>query len=186
MSMVNGNDEELVSYIPLAVIRQGNDAYPFVMVYDNEGGYILAVVDEAIFAMASESMAQDDEGFTLTRHEVLSLYCKTATALIRNFRCGESTRFLMYLADPYVSKMIEDEAKASGNPLQYVKALMVETRYPLIMDYLDRLLDDYANTQLANRKAQVIQTYFRRVISDPYHDMCKRRLLFEFHNMTKI
>lgn len=184
MTLVNGNDEELVTYIPVAVIHRDNEKYPFTMVYDNMGGYILAVVDEAVLTLEAENRLQEDEGFTYTRQQVLSIYCKTASALIRNFRCGETERFIMDLADTYMSRMVEDEARASGNPIQYVKSLAAETRYPMVWDYLDRLLEDYASTQFTNKKAQVIQKYFRRVISDPYHDMCKRRLMYEFHNMT--
>ncbi len=182
MSVVNDNDEELIIYIPLAVIRRDDDVYPFVIVHNNLDGYILAVMDEAVLLLESEGMAQKDVGFAYTRRQVLNMYFTTAKSLLL---CNSgSGRFLMDLADPYVEKMLEDEAKASGNPIQYVKSFATQTRYPLVHNYLDRLLEEYANKQFLCRKAHIIQKYFRRVISDPYHDMCKRRLLYEFHDLT--
>ena len=48
---------------------------------------------------------------------------------------------------------------------------------------LMQLLEDLAWSSLRNKKAASIQRAWRYVVSDPYHEVCKRRLFREFHDL---
>lgn len=50
---------------------------------------------------------------------------------------------------------------------------------------LHELFIEYIHTLIRDRKAQFIQGYWRNVISDPSHPLCKRRLLREFYELSE-
>ena len=173
------NDANTIMFIPIALLLHDNILCPFAIIFNPENETFLFGIMENI-AMELAEYA----GHVFSRFDVLRIYCAAAASFLVNKDAGKTEQFLMDLANPYVSRMLEDEAQASKSPIQCIKTIAVQTGFSLVHDYLDKLLEEHANKQLAHKKAQVIQQYFRRVISDPYHDMCKRRLMYEFHNMT--
>lgn len=51
-------------------------------------------------------------------------------------------------------------------------------------NYIEELCECEATFRFYSSKAKVIQTYFKRAISDPSYDMCKNRLLKEFTEIS--
>lgn len=52
------------------------------------------------------------------------------------------------------------------------------------MDRLESFLQHEAMHRFYNKRAATIQRIWRDVISNPYHDICKRRLMREFQSMV--
>lgn len=51
---------------------------------------------------------------------------------------------------------------------------------------LEDLMDKESTMRLRTRKALVIQNLWRQIVCDPSHDVCKRRLLHEFKDLTNL
>jgi hypothetical protein len=63
---------------------------------------------------------------------------------------------------------------------EYIKALNSKRELLIIRDnYLDQLLTQYAEEQFHNRKATIIQNYFRESNTNPSYYLCTKRLLTE-------
>lgn len=48
---------------------------------------------------------------------------------------------------------------------------------------LEELLEQESNSRMQGRKARLIQQHWRRIVADPYHQVCRRRLAREFSMM---
>jgi hypothetical protein len=51
---------------------------------------------------------------------------------------------------------------------------------------LDDLMEKESTMRLRSRKALVIQNAWRQIVCDPGHNVCKRRLLYEFQGLTDL
>ena len=51
---------------------------------------------------------------------------------------------------------------------------------------LEELLEKEANSRMQGRKARQIQQHWRRIVADPYHPVCRRRLAWEFTTSDRI
>jgi hypothetical protein len=56
---------------------------------------------------------------------------------------------------------------------------------PLISAKLDMLMEEEAKARLQVHKAKRIQGHWRKVVANPYHVVCQRRLKREFQNMME-
>jgi hypothetical protein len=52
-------------------------------------------------------------------------------------------------------------------------------------DLVEAYSEEEAHSRFLDSKARVIQRRFRDVVSDPYHPVGNRRLMFEFHKLTR-
>ena len=59
------------------------------------------------------------------------------------------------------------------------------TSMPLISAKLDMLMEEEAKARLQAHKAKRIQCHWRKVVVNPYHIVCQRRLMREFQNMVE-
>lgn len=174
LAIFDTEEDNEIMYVPFALVPWNNGMYPIAIDY-HDNGLSLAIMDNN----EAQAVAEDTE-VAFTRHEVLFMYMRTAHLLMADPSTSDIEKSIMQAADPYIAKMLEDEAHTYGKPIQYLKSLIARgIKYHLLTNYLDHILDAYATQQLCNKKAQVIQQYFRRVVSDPIHDMCKRRLCFK-------
>lgn len=121
----------------------------------------------------------------VTREEVIAMY----RMLRQNFQSLtplEAARVrLIDTCDSIVSEMIYQEAKMSPEPIQYLKRWYQSgLQLPALEQIMDTVFDALAEHMLRHRCAQRIQRRFRCVISDPYHPVCQRRLMHEYHALS--
>ncbi len=55
---------------------------------------------------------------------------------------------------------------------------------PLSTAKLDELLNKEAEHRFFNKKAKIIQNYWKQTITNPYHILCQRRLINEFYQLN--
>lgn len=143
----------------------------------------MTITITTLFDCDVDSDAQDT-GQTLTREQVMTLYCK----LIReadDYVIDDIEQRVMTAADLCIARIAFAQADMYVDSIGYLKVCISKgLTFNLIEDELQDRLEKVATARLRDHKARIIQGYFRIAISNPTYEMCKRRLLYEFEQYS--
>ena len=177
MVLLDDHEDNDIFYVPFGKTEWNGDLFP-VAVLIEEHGFSLALISKE----GQESAHELKE--TYTRRDVIIMYI---SAVYQKCTADdlELKEAAIAVCDPHVARMLYDDACESGDPIQYLKDMVVAgTVYHLVTDLLDSLLERYAIARLCDIKARIIQDKFRTAIADPSYEMCRRRLMHEFGEMV--
>ena len=117
--------------------------------------------------------------------EFWDAYKRARTDLVRTqlYRADGMYRDLVCRADMTIAQIVRSQAMDTDNEVLFVKQVIASgVNIPAIKIILDIVIEEEADKRFYNKKASIIQKCFRDVVSNPYHSICRRRLIYEFVN----
>lgn len=168
-----------------------------IEMFDTIRVYVLLTVDNA----NKPSISFDSRGFewiTTSKLHKVETPCRTICDYIYTsymlcwpvVRCHSVLKHVYRKAMEHLDGIVGSPGFESGDRVEDIQALKryitcdpSKTLLPRTWQKLDELMEKEALARLQHRKTRCIQTKWRDVISNPFHPICQRRLLFEFDHI---
>jgi hypothetical protein len=180
----------MATTVPLFVLRDGarvaklgqfsNDRLgrlKLLAFLEVDGAPMFSTMDASLY-IASDSV--DTISFDVLQPKFIDAYNRLKTSNLG------MTKLLVDVAAQWMLDYIDTIAKSknSAEAIQILKeSVGMGFDSPRVIEKLERYCEIEAEKRFLNRKARVIQHRFKDVVSNPYHPICKRRLMREFNSL---